>query len=217
MTDSSDAFIPTDRSRIRRSHEKARYDKETVYAIVDATPLCHVGYSIDGQPYVTPTLHWRVGDVLYWHGSSASRMLKPTKKGLPACVTITHFDGFVLARTSFEHTANFRTAMLYGTAKAMTDRDAKEEALRVMMEGLFPGRWAELRASTDQELKATTVVEMPIDDAAAKVRTGPPDDPEEDYATERVWAGVLPRHEIWGAPADDPRLLPGISLPDYLK
>ena len=144
-------------------------------------------------------------------------MLKPTKKGLPACVTVTHFDGFVLARTSFEHTANFRTAMLYGTAKAMTDRDAKEEALRVMMEGLFPGRWADLRASTNQELKATTVVEMPIDDAAAKVRTGPPDDPEEDYATERVWAGVLPRQEIWDAPVDDPRLLPGVTVPDYLK
>jgi hypothetical protein len=217
MSQSQDAFVPTNRSRIKRVYERGHYDKHSVYAVVDATPLCHVGYSIDGQPYVTPTLHWRVGDVMYWHGSSASRMLKAVKGGLPVCLTVTHFDGFVMARSAFAHSANYRTAMLYGTAQAIADRDEKEHALKVMMEGLFPGRWAELRANTDQELKATTVVEMPIDDAAAKIQADPPDDTEQDYETATVWAGNLPRQEVWGTPIDDPRLLHGITVPDYLK
>lgn len=212
-----DTFPPTDRSRIRRAHELGDYDKGTVYAIVDASPLCHVGYAIDGQPYVTPTLVWRDGDTLFWHGSSASRMLRAVKTGIPVCVTVTHFDGWVLARSPFHHSANYRTAMLYGTAKAIQSAADKEAALKVMMDGLFPGRWEEVRANTDQELKATTVVAMEIEDAAAKIRSGPPIDDEEDYGTVDCWAGTVPRFERWGAPEADPRQEAGVPLPAYLK
>lgn len=216
MTDPVAEFAPTDRSRVRRSHQRAQYDKVGVYAVVDATPLCHVGYVIDGQPYVTPTFHWRVGDVMYWHGSSASRMLKAVKTGIPVCLTVTHFDGLVMARSPFHHSANYRTAMLYGQAHAIQSRDDKEAALKEMMDGLFPGRWDELRGNTDQELKATTVVEMPIQDAVAKIRSGPPIDDEEDYDTVQCWAGVLPRREVWGEPEGDPRMQPGMPVPRYL-
>ncbi len=216
MSDTKSSFTPTDRSRIRRNNKRAVYDRDAVFAVVDATPMCHVGYVIDGQPYVTPTLHWREREVMYWHGSSASRMLKAVKTGIPVCLTVTHFDGFVMARSAFNHSANYRTAMLYGQARAVEDVQEKERSLKVMMDMLFPGRWEELRGNTDQELKATTVVEMPIDDAVAKIRTGPPGDDEEDY-TARCWAGILPRSEIWSPPIPDPRLTPGIAVPDYLN
>jgi len=170
MSDTKSSFTPTDRSRIRRNNKRAVYDRDAVFAVVDATPLCHVGYVIDGQPYVTPTLHWREGEVMYWHGSSASRMLKAVKTGIPVCLTVTHFDGFVMARSAFNHSANYRTAMLYGQARAVEDEQEKERSLKVMMDLLFPGRWEELRGNTDQEMKATTVVEMPIDDAVAFYR-----------------------------------------------
>ena len=215
MSDAKSSFAPTDRSRIRRNNKRAVYDKDAVFAVVDATPLCHVGYSIDGQPYVTPTLHWREGEVMYWHGSSASRMLKAVKTGIPVCLTVTHFDGFVMARSAFSHSANYRTAMIYGQARAIEDVREKERSLKVMMDLLFPGRWEELRDNTDQELKATTVVEMPIDNAVAKIRTGPPGDEEEDYAA-RCWAGVLPRSEVWSDPVPDPRLSSDIAVPGYL-
>lgn len=211
-----DIFPPTDRSRIRRAHARARYDKDVVFAIVDAAPFCHVGYVIDGQPHATPTLLWRHGETLYWHGSSASRMLRAVKTGIPVCVTVTHFDGFVMARAPFHHSANYRTAMCYGTARALEDRDRKEAALKHMMDGLFPGRWEEVRDNTEQELKATTVIAMAIEDAAAKIRSGPPADDEADYDAVRCWAGILPRREVWGAPEADPRLRPDVPLPAYL-
>lgn len=217
MPDTAESFAPTDRSRVRRSHDRARYDKDAVFAVVDSAPLCHVGYAIDGQPYVTPTIHWRQGDRLYWHGSSASRMLRAVKGGIPVCVTVTHFDGWVMARSPFNHSANYRTAMLYGRAHALEDRDAKEASLKVMMDGLFPGRWEEVRGNTEQELKATTVVSMEIEDAVAKINSGPPTDDEADYGTVDCWAGVLPRREVWGTPESDPRMDRPHPVPPYLK
>ena len=217
MPDSAEVFAPTDRSRVRRSHQRAQYDKDAVFAVVDSTPLCHVGYVIDGQPYVTPTMQWREGEKIYWHGSSASRMLRAVKGGIPVCVTVTHFDGMVMARSPFHHSANYRTAMLFGRAHALEDRDAKEASLKIMMDALFPGRWEELRGNTEQELKATTVVAMEIEDAVAKVRSGPPIDDEEDYATVQCWAGVLPRRAVWGTPEPDPKMDRPHPVPSYLK
>lgn len=216
MSDTAGHFPVQDRNRLRRKHERGLYDKNSVHAILDAAPLAHVGYVIDGQPYVTPTLVWREGDRVYWHGSSASRMIRAVKTGIPVCVTVAHFDGYVLARSPMHHSANYRSAMLFGTAAAIEGRDAKEAALKIMMEGLFPGRWNEVRGNTEQELKATTVVGMTVEDAVAKVRTGPPVDDEEDYGTVDCWAGVVPLRIVRGAPEPDPRMDPATPLPDYL-
>ncbi len=210
------AFSPTSRSRIKRQHERAHYDKRAVYAVLDAHFICHVGYVIDGQPYVTPTSHWRDGDRLYWHGSSASRMLRHLEQGVPACVTVTHCDGLVLARSGFHSSINYRSAMVFGTARAIADEATKRAALEAFVERLTPGRWHELRPVTSQEIKATTVIGMDIDDAVAKVRTGPPKDDEDDYGLD-VWAGVLPIGVAVGAPEPDPRLKPGVPAPDYLE
>jgi uncharacterized protein len=208
-------ITPTPRTRVRRLHERGHYGRETVDAILDAGVICHVGYVIDGQPYVTPTSYWRHGDRLYWHGSSASRMLRHLKAEVPVCVEVTHFDGFVLARSGFHHSINYRSVMAFGRAQLVPDED-KLAALEEFVERLFPGRWPELRPPTAQEIKATTVLRMPLDEVSAKVRTGPPKDDEEDYALP-IWAGVLPVASRIGAPQPDPRLDPGVILPDYLQ
>jgi uncharacterized protein len=208
-----DQFARTARTRVRRLPKRGHYDRETVHAILDAGIICHVGYVLDGQPYVTPTCHWRHGDRLYWHGSSASRMLRHLKQGVPACVTVTHLDGFVLARSGFHHSINYRSVMALGTPQALPD-EAKLEALRDFVERLFPGRWDELRPPTAQEIKATTVLWMDLDEVSAKVRTGPPVDDEEDYALP-VWAGVLPVGTAIGRPQADPRLGAGIQPPGH--
>lgn len=212
----AERFEPTNRSRVKRMHNRAAYDKTAVYSVIDATALCHVGYVIDGQPYVTPTVLWRQGDTVFWHGSSASRMLRAVREGIPVCVTVTHFDGLVLGRSPMHHSANYRCAMLFGKARAIVERAAKEEALDAMMEGLYPGRLETLRGNTEQELKATMVVAMEIEDAVAKVRTGPPVDDEEDYENVHAWAGVQPLKVVAEPPIPDPRLRPGIEVPDYL-
>jgi hypothetical protein len=170
---------------------------------------------IDGQPYVTPTSYWRHGDRLYWHGSSASRMLRHLKGEVPVCVEVTHFDGFVLARSGFHHSINYRSVMAFGRAQLVSDDD-KLGALEAFVERLFPGRWSELRPPTAQEIKATTVLRMALDLVSAKVRTGPPKDDEDDYALP-IWAGVLPLESRLGAPQPDPRLQPDIPLPSYLQ
>ncbi len=211
------SYQPTERSKAKRAHERARYDHETVHAMFDAIPMCHVGYVIDGQPYVTPTTQWRVGSRLYWHGSSASRMIRATGSGIPVCVTVSSFDGFVMARSPFHHSANYRSAMAFGQAHMITDRDEMEESLRHMFEHLFAGRWQDIRGNTDKELKATKVVYMDIEEASAKARSGPPVDDEEDYDGVDCWAGVLPLTHRFGAPETDPRLRQGIAFPDYLK
>jgi nitroimidazol reductase NimA-like FMN-containing flavoprotein (pyridoxamine 5'-phosphate oxidase superfamily) len=206
---------PSERTRLRRVHDRGHYDKETIHAILDAGLLCHVGYVIDGAPYVTPTLHWREGDHVYWHGSSASRMLRHQGAGAEVCLTVSHLDGLVVARSGFHHSINYRSAMLFGTAHKVAGAD-KEARLKTFLEHVFPGRWDAIRPITDQELKATTVLGMAIDEASAKVRTGPPVDDEEDYALP-IWAGVVPIRTVIGEPEPDDRVLDGVAAPDHLK
>ncbi len=207
-------FARTPKTRLRRAPKRAHYDRETVHAVLDAGLICHVGYVIDEQPYVTPTAYWRRGDRLYWHGSSASRMLRHLKQGVPVCVTVTHFDGFVLARSGFHHSINYRSVMAFGTANLVPDED-KVAALEEFVEGLFPGRWQELRPPTRQEIKGTTILWLDLEEVSAKVRTGPPVDDEEDYALP-IWAGVVPLMTQIGTPEADPRLMPGIEAPACL-
>lgn len=209
-------FTPTARTRGKRRHERVAYDRDSVYAVLDAGVMCHVGYIIDGQPYVTPTCYWREGDRLFWHGSSASRMLRTVATGIPTCLTVTHFDGIVLARSGFHSSINYRCVMAFGVAGAVEEQVEKRKALEAFIERVTPGRSAELRPITDQELKSTTVVSMDIEEASAKIRTGPPQDDDEDYALD-IWAGVLPLNQVAGPPEPDPRLRSGIGLPAYLR
>jgi nitroimidazol reductase NimA-like FMN-containing flavoprotein (pyridoxamine 5'-phosphate oxidase superfamily) len=211
----TDRFTPTAKTRVKRLPKRGHYDRATVHAVLDAGVVCHVGYAIDGQPYVTPTSYWRNGDRLYWHGSSASRMLRHLKQGVPVCLTVTHIDGFVLARSGFHHSVNYRSVMALGTAHLVPD-EAKLEVLEEFVERLFPGRWPELRPPTRQEIKATTVLWMDLDEVSAKIRTGPPVDDEEDYALP-VWAGVLPLITTSCRPLPDPRLDPDVIVPAYLS
>jgi len=208
-------YTRTERTRLRRLPKRAHYDRATVHAVLDAGLICHVGYVVDGQPYVTPTCYWRHGERLYWHGSSASRMLRRLREGIPACVTVTHVDGLVLARSGFHHSINYRSVMAFGTARAVADED-KLAALEDFVEHLLPGRWAELRPPTGQEIKATTVLWMDLEEVSAKIRIGPPVDDEEDYGLP-IWAGVVPLATTVDAPEPDPRLLPGLSAPQYLE
>jgi nitroimidazol reductase NimA-like FMN-containing flavoprotein (pyridoxamine 5'-phosphate oxidase superfamily) len=200
---------------VRRLPKRGHYDAATLHAVLDAGLIAHVGYVVDGQPYVTPTAYWREGDRVYWHGSSASRMLRRVAGGVPVCLTVTHLDGLVLARSGFHHSMNYRSAMLLGTAEKIHDQAAKEKALEAFIERIAPGRSAGLRPMTALELKATTVLRMPIDEASAKIRTGPPGDDEEDYALP-IWAGVVPIRQVVGPIEPDPRLLPGTDLPRHL-
>ncbi|RED48036.1 pyridoxamine 5'-phosphate oxidase family protein [Aestuariispira insulae] len=209
-------YNPSQISRVKRVHRRAAYDFKTVHGILDAAHFCHVGYVIDDQPYVTPTLHWRDGNRLYWHGSSASRMLRQVKTGVPVCVTASLFDGYVLARSAFHHSANYRAVMAFGKAKLIEDPAKAEAALKLMMDNLWPGRWEELRPVRAQEIKATTVVTMEIEEASAKIRTGGPVDDEDDYALP-IWAGVEPARQIIDPLVADPRLTDGIPIPDYLE
>ena len=211
-----DDFQPTARTRVKRLHQRAHYDRETIYRILDAGFVCHVGYTIDDQPYVTSTAYWRDGDHLYWHGSSASRMLRQLKTEVPVCVNVSLIDGLVLARSGFHSSINYRTVMLFGRAAALGDEQKKLSALEAFSERITPGRWGELRPPTTQELKATTVLSMPIEEAVAKERSGPPGDDEEDYALD-VWAGEVPLRITAGAPVPDPLLKPGIGEPAYLR
>lgn len=192
---------PSARTRVKRVHERAAYDRTTLDAVLDAGMLCHVGYMFDGYPVVTPTLYWREGDAIYWHGSSASRALRASEN-LDVCLTVTHLDGLVLARSAFHHSANYRSAMLFGTARLVTGDEDKLARLEAMMEGLYPGRWGSLRPVSAQELKATKILWMPIDEASVKIRTGDPVDDPEDMADE-VWAGVMPFRLAFDPPAPD--------------
>jgi len=201
MTD----LTPTARSRVKRLHERGAYDFETITAILDAELLCHVGYIIDAQPYVTPTAYWREGEHLYWHGSSASRMLRTMEKGVDVCFTVSHLDGLVLARSGFNHSINYRSVMLFGRARKIEDDGAKLRALESFVEHLFPGRWKQLRPATAQEVKATTVLSMAIEEGSAKVRTGWPHDNDDDYSWP-VWAGVVPVRAVMQSPVPDEQL-----------
>ena len=211
MPDTS--FPVTDRNRVRRSHQRGSYDHEAVYAVLDAAPLCHVGYVIDGAPYVTPTIHWRHGNRLYWHGSSASRFLRQSEDQ-PVCLTVSLMDGYVMARSAFNHSVNYRSVMAFGTARLIEDTDETADALRAFTDGLFPGRWETLRPMTPQELKATSVLWMDIEDAAVKVRAAPPGDADESDVP--VWAGVIPMQTTLGTAQPAPELPPDCPLPEPL-
>ncbi|WP_102226831.1 pyridoxamine 5'-phosphate oxidase family protein [Acidimangrovimonas sediminis] len=211
----SDTLLSTDRSRLRRSHERGHFDRATVDAILDAQPMCSVGYVIDGRPFVTPTLQWREGDHVYWHGSSASRALRNSRDA-EVCLNVAILDGFVMARSGMHHSVNSRSVTLYGTAFKVEDPAEKLERLTRFVNGLFPGRYEGLRPDHAQDLKATTVLGMQIREGSAKVRTGPPGDEEADYALP-IWAGVIPVRTEVGEPVPDPRNLPGVEMPDHVR
>ena len=206
----------SDRTRVRRLPERGHYDKETLYSIVDSSLLCHVGFEVDGQPFVMPTLIARDGDSILIHGSAASRMTRFGMAGGAMCIEVTHVDGIVMARSVFRHSVNYRSAVIFGNARGITDYDAKMDALEKFTEKLIPGRWDDARPPSPIEMKATAVIAIDIDEASSKIRTGFPGDDEEDYALP-VWAGVLPMRQVFGEPIDDTRLTPGISVPDYIR
>ena len=201
MPHSDDTTFPvSETSRIRRYHERGSHERQAVYAVLDASPICHVGYVIEDQPYVTPTLHWRLGDRIFWHGSSASRFLKQTREH-KVCLTVTLIDGFVLARSAFNHSVNYRSAMVFGEAHQLTDPAEKEASLKAMTNDFYPGRWEQLRPITAQEIKATAVLFMDIAEASVKVRSGPPGD--QDEADFPVWAGLVPLQTVLSSPKVD--------------
>lgn len=211
----TDRFPVGPRNRVKRMHERGAYDHASVYAILDAAMMCHVAYVLDGQPFCTPTIHWREGDVLYWHGSSASRMLRHLREGAPACLTVSHLDGLVLARSGFNHSVNYRSAMCFGQARLVEDAGEKAAALLGIVDRFYPGRAAQLRPTSRKESKATTVVRMRIEQASAKVRAKGVADDEADYA-HPVWAGVIPVRTVLGADEPCPRLAAGVGRPKGL-
>lgn len=201
---------PSPRSRARRLHEKASYDAVAVKAVLDAMPLAHIGHLVDGSPVVTPTLHWREGERLYWHGSSASRMIRACA-GAQVCLTVTLLDGLVLARSGLEHSVNYRCVMVFGVAEPVAEA-AKARHLEVMMEALVPGRWPVLRPMTAQEIKATAVLSLPIHEASVKIGAGFATDPDADRGWP-VWAGVVPLRLAMGEAIADAGCLPGLPAP----
>lgn len=209
-------FTPTERTQVRRLPKRGHYDRDIVYKILDSGIVCHIGFNVEGQPFVIPTNYGRAGDILYIHGSAASRMLRTLSSGIPMCVTVTHLDGLVLARSAFHHSVNYRSVVILGTAKLVEDPDEKVKALRIFTEQVIKGRWDDVRQPTEQELKATTVISVPLEEVSAKVRTGGPIDDEEDYALP-VWAGVLPLETVTKAPIPDEKRKGDPPVPEYLK
>lgn len=209
-------LLETDRTKLKRLPKRGHFDRETVYGILDEGFICHVGFAPEGQPFVIPTGYARVDDKLYIHGSQASRMLRKLSGGLDACVTVTIIDGLVLARSAFHHSMNYRSVVIFGRATIVEDREEKMKALLALSEHIIRGRWAEVREPTEQEMVMTTVLELPLVEASAKIRTGPPLDDEEDYAM-NVWAGVIPLKLEAGEPIKDPRLPEGIEAPEYAR
>lgn len=202
-------------NQVKRRHDRGAYDHATIHALLDAAMLCHVAYVVDGQPFCTPTFFWREGSTLYWHGSSASRMLRNLSEGESACLTVTHLDSLVLARSGFNHSADYRSVMAFGKAKLVEDPVEKERALVMMVDRLFPGRTAILRKGTQQEIKATAVIAMEIERASAKVRAKGVVDDEEDY-TLPIYAERVPVRMVLGEPEPCARLLDGVARPQAL-
>lgn len=206
----------TQRTRVVREPQRGVYDREQIYSILDAGFICHVGFAIDGQPYVIPTSYGRKDASLYIHGSAASRMLRHMKTALPVCVTVTLLDGLVLARSVFNHSMNYRSVVVLGKASLVEDREEKLAALRALSEHILPGRWDDARQPNEQELKATSVLRVPIEEFSAKVRTGPPVDDEEDYSFP-TWAGVIPMEMRAGEAINDSRLELERAVPEYVR
>ena len=211
-----DTFTPTSRTQVKRLPKRAVYDKDQVHAILDAGFICHIGFAVDGQPYVIPTGYARSGDRIYVHGSAASRMLRSLGDGARLCVTVTLVDGFVLARSAFHHSMNYRSVVALGKAVLVDAPAEKIEALRAFTEKILPGRWEEARQPNEKELKATSILRLPLTEVSAKVRVGPPEDDAEDYAL-GIWAGVLPMELKAGEPIRDERCDPAIAVPGYLS
>lgn len=207
-------FPQTQRTTLKRLPKRGVYDRELVYQILDEGFICHVSFAVDGQPFVIPTGYARVGDQLYIHGSQVSRMLRTLSSGIDVCVAVTLIDGLVLARSAFHHSVNYRSVVIFGRASIVEEREPKLAALVAFSEHVIPGRWDDVREPTEQELKATTVLSLRLEEVSAKVRTGPPIDDEADYAL-KVWAGVLPLQLVAGAPIKDPRLPESIEPPSY--
>jgi uncharacterized protein len=212
----SHPYTPTTRTRVVREAERGVYDRETAYRILDEGFLCHVGFVVEGQPFVIPTSYGRQDDSLYIHGSAASRMLRQMKESVPVCVTVTLLDGLVLARSIFNHSMNYRSVVILGKAMLVDQPEEKLEALRLLSEHIIPGRWADVRQPSQKELKATSVLRLPIEEFSAKVRSGPAIDDEEDYSFP-VWAGVVPLEMRAGEPIDDARLMAGHGVPGYAR
>ena len=209
-------FEKTERTRIRRMPKRASYDVAVVEAILAEGLYCHVGFSVDGQPYVIPTIYARIEDHLYLHGSAASRMLGAIGGRMPVCVTVTLLDGLVLARSGFHHSMNYRSVVVLGQATEVTDPDEKMAALKAIVDHVMVGRWEDVREPSAQELKATSVIRVPLEEVSAKIRTGPPVDDEEDYQLD-CWAGELPLRLVPQQLVADPQLRAGIALPAYAK
>jgi nitroimidazol reductase NimA-like FMN-containing flavoprotein (pyridoxamine 5'-phosphate oxidase superfamily) len=209
----SSSAAPSERVRVRRAPARADYDRATVDAILDEGLVAHLGFAVDGQPYVMPTLHARVGDEVYLHGSTASRMVRSLASGLPACLTVTLIDGLVLARSAFHHSMNYRSAVVLGEARLVTGDDERLAALEAFTERLIPGRWTECRPPSRQELKGTQILALHLDESSAKVRTGGPVDETEDYNLDH-WAGVLPLRLVPGELQPDDALRSGIPVPE---
>lgn len=211
----ADTLETTERTRLRRYHERGHFDRATIDAILDAMAMCHVGYLIKGKPVVMPTFQWREGDHVYWHASSAGRGIR-NAEGTEVCLTVSILDGLVLARSGMHHSANSRSVMIFGTPRRITDEKEKLEKLKGFIDKMYPGRWDTLRPVTAQEAKATAILSLPITEASAKVRTGGPVDDEEDYALP-IWAGVIPISMQVGAPVPDERNLPEVDEPAHVR
>jgi nitroimidazol reductase NimA-like FMN-containing flavoprotein (pyridoxamine 5'-phosphate oxidase superfamily) len=211
-----DEFPVTPRTRLRRRAERGRYDRATVHAILDEALVCHVAFVADGQPFAIPTVHARDGATLYLHGSPANRMLRNLAEGVPVCVSATLVDGVVLARSAFHHSLNYRSVVVLGRARAVEDAEERLRAMRALVEHVAPGRWGDTRRPNARELAQTLVLALPLVEASAKVRTGPPLDSDEDLALGH-WAGVIPLRLAPEAPQADPGLAPGIAAPPYAE
>ena len=207
-------FPITDRTKLKRLPKRGHFDCETVYGILDEGFICHIGFVVDGHPVVIPTGYARVDDKLYIHGSQASRMLRTLANGIDACVTVTLLDGLVLARSAFHHSMNYRSVVVFGKATLVEDPEEKMSALFALSEQIIRGRWNDVREPTELEMKATTVLSLTLEEASAKIRTGPPLDDEEDYSLP-MWAGVVPLKLTAGPPINDPRLPEGVPVPEY--
>ena len=212
----AESYAPTPRTRVTREPERAVYDRAAAYQILDEGFICHVGFVMDNQPFVIPTGYGRAGDNLYIHGSAASRMLRNLDQGIAVCVTVTLLDGLVLARSIFNHSMNYRSVVVLGTAVAVEDPTEKLQALRALSDHILPGRWDEARQPNERELKATLVMRLPITEFSAKVRIGPPIDNEEDYSFP-TWAGVVPLQMVAGSPINDPKLDSKTPVPSYVR
>jgi nitroimidazol reductase NimA-like FMN-containing flavoprotein (pyridoxamine 5'-phosphate oxidase superfamily) len=208
-------FEPTPNTTLKRLPERGAFDRAMVYSILDEAFICHVGFAVEGRPFVIPTSYVRVSDELFIHGSAASRMLRSLSEGIPVCVTVTLIDGLVMARSAFHHSINYRSVVILGVATALTSSDHKFTALQAFTEHVVPGRWSHVRQPNEQELKATTVLSLPLSEVSAKIRTGGPKDDEEDYAIP-VWAGELPLRLAPGTPLADVKARAEYPVPDYV-